>query len=322
MPNFLKYAFSIVGLILCSKIFSQVTLKTSDSIAIYLADPTVVNYKDSFYLYGTGSSKGFPVYTSGDLKSWRLSAKNGGYALVKGDAFGDRGFWAPQVFFYKNKWRMAYVANENIAIAESNSPLGPFTQTVKEPLQAPVKQIDPFVFDDDDGKVYLYHVRLTGGNKIFVAEMNEDLSAIKPETLKECITASETWENTANATWPVTEGPSIIKHNGVYYLFYTANDYRNPDYAVGYATSASPLGPWTKYSGNPILSKKLLGINGTGHGDFFKKAKQLYYVFHTHNSADKVGPRRTAIVRMNLKEHKKGQAQFQIVKNSFYYLTK
>ena len=47
---------------------------------------------------------------------------------------------------------MAYVANENIAIAESKSPLGPFTQKIKQPLAAPVKQIDPFVFIDSDGK--------------------------------------------------------------------------------------------------------------------------------------------------------------------------
>ncbi|MEJ7676977.1 MAG: family 43 glycosylhydrolase [Segetibacter sp.] len=85
---------------------------------------------------------------------------------------------------------MAYVANENIAIAESRSPLGPFTQKIKQPLKAPVKQIDPFVFIDGDGKKYLYHVRLSNGNKLFVAEMSDDFSAIKPQTLQECITAT------------------------------------------------------------------------------------------------------------------------------------
>ena len=194
---------------------------------------------------------------------------------------------------------MAYVANENIAIAESDSPLGPFRQPIIKPIAAPVKQIDPFVFIDDDGKRYLYHVRLINGNKIFVAELNDDLSSIKQETLRECIEATELWENTNKASWPVAEGPSVIKHKGRYYLFYTANDFRNPDYAVGYATSSNPLGPWQKYKGNPIITKSLVGENGPGHGDFFERKKEYFYVFHTHNSKETVGPRKTALIKAN-----------------------
>jgi xylan 1,4-beta-xylosidase len=214
--------------------------KKTDSKAatIYLADPSIYQQSGIFYLYGTvegRSGDGFRAYTSTDLKEWKLAGNNNGYVLRKGDAFGTAGFWAPQVFPYGGKFYMAYVANENIALAESGSPAGPFTQATKEPLAAPVKQIDPFVFIDDDGKKYLYHVRLAGGNKIFVAQLKDDLSGIRPETLKECITATDEWENTARAEWPVAEGPSVLKHKGMYYLLYTANDFRNPDYAVGYA---------------------------------------------------------------------------------------
>ncbi len=151
---------------------------------IYLADPTIVFYNGLYYLYGTvgaNADNGFLVYTSEDMKVWKASKDvNNGYALKKGDVYGTKGFWAPQVFSYNNKFYMAYVANENIAIAEGEGPLGPFTQKVKEPLAARVNQIDPFVFIDNDGKKYLYHVRLDGGNKIFVAEMANDFSAIKP----------------------------------------------------------------------------------------------------------------------------------------------
>ena len=270
-----------------------------DSI-LHLADPTIFPFKGMYYLYGTverNAGNGFLVYYSGDLKSWKLSEQDSGYALKKGAAYGTKGFWAPQVFPSNKKFYMAYVANENIAIAESDSPLGPFRQAVKQPLVAPVKQIDPFVFIDDDGKKYLYHVRLINGNKIFVAELNTDLSSIKQETRRECIEATATWENTNKASWSVAEGPSVLKYRGLYYLFYTANDFRNPDYAVGYATSNSPLGPWQKYEGNPIITKSLVGENGPGHGDFFKRKKEYFYVFHTHNSREKVTPRKTAIVK-------------------------
>ncbi len=93
-----------------------------------------------------------------------------GTHFAKGMRLARKGFWAPQIFVYKNKFYMAYTANEQIAIAESESPLGPFTQTKKDSLASTLKQIDPFVFFDDDGKKYLYHVRLTNGNRIFVAE--------------------------------------------------------------------------------------------------------------------------------------------------------
>ena len=296
-----------------------------DTSIIHLADPTMFHYKQTYYLYGTvegNSGNGFLVYVSNDLKKWKLSDKNDGYALKKGEAFGTIGFWAPQVFLHNNIFYMAYTANENIAIAESNSPSGPFKQTIKQPLPAPVKQIDPFVFIDDDGKKYLYHVRLTNGNKIFVAQMTEDFSSIEPETLQPCIVATGSWENTTNTSWPVTEGPSVLKHKGIYYLLYTANDFRNPDYAVGYATSTNPSGPWTKHPGNPILTKQLVGWNGTGHGDFLKNKKKLFYIFHTHYSEQKVGPRKSALVKVRFAKNGKSIDYIKVDQKSFRFLKK
>lgn len=325
----MKILYSILISCVCNlKIGAQqnnsIALALDSASIIQLADPAIFNDGKQYYLYGTvegNSGNGFLVYTSNDLHNWKLSEENNGYALHKSNAFGTAGFWAPQVFEWQNKFYMAYVANEQIGIATSKSPLGPFIIENKQPLAAPVKQIDPFVFIDDDGKKYLYHVRLTGGNKIFVAQMKDDFSAILPQTLNECIVATESWENTANAKWPVAEGPTVQKHKGVYYLFYTANDFRNPDYAVGYATSSHPLGPWKKWEGNPIMSRKMLGINGTGHGDFINGQTKLQYVFHTHQNNSKVGPRRTAIVEMGWKGRGKTQ-QVVVDRNAFRYLYK
>lgn len=318
--------FLALLLVQCKTSYRAGSAKASDdSTNAFLADPTIFREGNLYYLYGTvegASGNGFLAYTSRNLKDWRLSETANGYALKKGEAFGSTGFWAPQVFRQGTTYYMAYVANENIAIAQSDAPSGPFTQVKKEPLAAPVKQIDPFVFVDTDGRKYLYHVRLTGGNKIFVAQLEDDFSAIKPETLRECITATDTWENTAKTDWPVTEGPSVLKHKDVYYLFYTANDFRNPDYAVGYATSNSPSGPWKKYGGNPIINKSLLGWNGTGHGDFFQSGKDLCYVFHTHYGNNNVSPRRTALVKMKFVEAENGPDKLEVEKKSFRFLHK
>jgi xylan 1,4-beta-xylosidase len=323
--------FLFVYLLVCTCFLPAIEVlaqgnEAADGNDIYLADPTIFFHKGQYYLYGTVGANpnlGFTVYTSPDLKTWEgPKGVNEGYALRKGDVFGQKGFWAPQVFYYQNRFYMAYTANEQIAIATSHSPLGPFFQNSQQPLAAPVKQIDPFVFIDDDGRKYLYHVRLTQGNRLFVAEMTDDLISIKPETLKECITAEEPWENTARASWPVAEGPTVFKHKKLYYLVYSANDFRNPDYAVGYAVSSSPYGPWKKYPGNPIISKNNTGPNGTGHGDFIKDKKgHLFYVLHTHYSDTKVAPRRTAIVKARFARDKTtGTDKLVIDGKSFHFL--
>ncbi|KGO91217.1 glycoside hydrolase family 43 protein [Flavobacterium subsaxonicum] len=269
-----------------------------------LADPTIFENEGTYYLYGTKGAKdvdgeGFQVYTSTDLKNWKKPAANNGFAFKKGDGYGTTGFWAPQVFKYNNKFYMAYTANEQIAIASSDSPAGPFKNDGK-PLAADVRQIDPFIFFDN-GKIYLYHVRLENGNRIFVAEMENDLSAIKPGTLKECITATKPWEDTEKVKWTVTEGPTVFKKDNLYYLLYSANDFRNKDYAVGCATSKSPHGPWEKPD-SPFISQSLLKYPGTGHGDvFYDKKGSMYYVFHTHFSESEVAPRKTAIIPITLK---------------------
>lgn len=292
---------------------------------IHLADPTIFYHDDTYYLYGTvegNADQGFLVYSSEDMKNWEgpVGPKDG-FALHKDDVFGDKGFWAPQVFYHRQKFYMAYTANENIAIAESDSPLGPFTQKIRMPLEAPVKQIDPFVYRAEDGKIYLYHVRLQEGNRIFVAEMTEDLASIKEETLVECVNAVDNWENTANAPWPVAEGPTVIKEGDLYYLIYSTNDFRNPDYAVGYTVSEHPLGPWKKYAGNPILHQTDLNHPGTGHGDLFSdKTGRLWYVFHTHFSEGKVAPRRTALIKMDFSAPVQGVAELQIDRKTFYLL--
>jgi xylan 1,4-beta-xylosidase len=291
---------------------------------ILLADPTIFYHDGSYYLYGTSgqdSNRGFEVYVSKDLKSWKRSEKNDGYALKKGESYGDKGFWAPQVFEFDGTFYMAYTANEHIAIATSDSPLGPFTQTEIKDLEAPVKQIDPYVFIDSDGKKYLYHVRLTEGNRLFVAELKDDFSGIKAETLTYCFHAEEAWENTQNVDWTVSEGPAIIKHDDLYYFIYSANDFRNPDYAVGYAVSESPMGPWTKSPTNPIFDKTDAGINGPGHGDYFVDAKgKLQYVLHTHNSDQEVSPRKTGLIELEFVKNGSEADLLEVKKGSFKFL--
>lgn len=280
---------------------------------IAYADPTVTRVGDTYYLTGTSSQvpAGFTVLMSDRLEGpWCTgTADSVRFLLTPGESYGTAGFWAPQWIQADNgAWALAYTADEQTALAWSDRLTGPFRQDTLRPIDASAKNIDPFLFRDDDGRYYLYHVRFDHGNYIWVAQFDLQRGTLRPETLRRCLDKTEPWENTpAYPSVPIMEGPSVIKLDGVYYLFFSANHFMNIDYAVGYATSSSPLGPWEKHAGNPILSRHIVGENGSGHGDLFRgKDGRLYYVYHVHASDHEVSPRRTRIVPLHLSKRADG----------------
>ena len=254
-----------------------------------IADPYVLFYKDKYYAYGTRIN-GFEVYISDDLEHWRRGDR---LALSPQDSWGAKWYWAPEVYYIESekKFYMFYTVDEHICVATSDSPEGPFVQDEKKPVREE-KGIDASLFMDDDGKAYLYFVRFTEGNVIWSVEMNSDLKSVKEETLRECVKAEASWELQQAK---VAEGPSLLKRNGIYYLIYSANHFRSQDYAVGYATATSPLGPWKKYDGNPILCRNkdvAAGLVGTGHGaPFLCRDGSYKYIYHAHSSVNRVEPR-------------------------------
>ena len=277
-----------------------------------LADPTIFSHDGLYLLAGTDDvNNGFTLYTSSDLVHW---TGNGGKAkgkrlLYKDDSYGTGSFWAPQLFCIGDSFGLAYAANEHVAIAFSKDIAGPYRQTKQCAVYEDTKTIDPFVFVDDDSTAYLFHVRLTGENAIWVSYLNDDMQTIRSSGSRKCVSAVSSWENTTGG-YAVCEGPTVIKDDGMYYMLYSCNDYQNIEYAVGYAYAKSPLGPWTKASG-PILSRHHIGINGTGHGDLFQDAEgQWWYVFHVHASNTKVQSRRTMLIPLTLTDNPKAKFAF------------
>ncbi len=250
-------------------------------------DPFILLHGDTYYAYGTAEEDGIGVYISDDLRVWERVEGNR-LALHTDDSWGDRWFWAPEVYEVDGTFYMYYSADEHICVATSDSPLGPFRQAEKMPMIAGEKCIDNSLFIDDDGKPYLFYDRFNDGLNIWVAELEDDLMTVRPETAKPCIHVSQEWEE----VWPrVNEGPYVLKHEGVYYMTYSANSYESPFYGIGYATADRVTGPWTKYAGNPILQKPA-GLVGVGHSAMFTdKAGQLRVVFHSHRSESAIHPR-------------------------------
>ena len=285
-------------------------LKTEN---IRIRDPYVVEHDGEYYMYSsTNEGQGgdaFPkdklqmiVYKSYDLVNWSEPKAVFTYTPSLRSKLVTE-LWAPEVHLVNGVYYMFYTAEERTCVATSTSPRGPFVQREQKPLIDGYKNIDNTLFIDDDGTPYMFYVRVGRPFKICLAELNDDLQSIKNECVAVCITPTQSWEKRQGR---VNEGPSVIKHKGIYYMLYSGNGYKSQEYGVGYATAKSIKGPWRKSQENPIL--QLPGdLVGVGHGaPFYDKRGPLHYVFHAHNSFEKVHPRCMYIARASFKKSRRG----------------
>jgi len=240
-----------------------------------MADPHVIRVDGKYYLYGTTHTRGYDVFVSDDLLHWQN----------KGLVFDDprRGAWAPDVFHNSRddgKFYLYYTDNlprknrqldKQIGVAVSDSPLGPF----RDKAVLATNAIDAHLFQDDDGNYYLYYVDLFQGFKIRVQPMSDPLAKVGETQV--LIRPTEQWEKISGQ---VTEGPFMLKHKGIYYLMYSGTGADSPNYGIGYATAKSPLGPFEKFKGNPIVQRGAK-VLGPGHHSVIEGPdKKLWLVYH------------------------------------------
>ncbi len=229
-----------------------------------IGDPAVIYHEGKYYLYPTGDNYSYDVYISNDLVHWSRGPK-----VFRSN---EPGVWAPDVYFSARDrmFYMYYTVKGRIGVAAADRPDGMF-----EDRGSLIRNgIDAHLFRDDDGSYYLYFARYPQF-AVFVQPMESPLR--KKGAPVELLSPTETWEK---KDVPVTEAPWIIKHKGVYYLLYSGGSADSEDYAIGYATSRHPLGPFTKYRGNPII-RKGGGIFGPGHPSVIRdQAGTLWLVYH------------------------------------------
>ena len=269
---------------------------------VFFADPTITVIDGVYYLAGTqgGNPPGFTILRSEDLQTWTPAASDSILNITPGhNVFGTKGFWAPQFVPTDSCVYMFYTANEQIAIAKADSINGSYSWD-GTPIDDSEKNIDPFLFTDIDGRHYLYHVRFDHGNFLWVGEFDFNTGHFVEGSLSPVFRNDQQWEHTlAYESAPIMEGPTVIRIDDKYYLFYSANHYMSPDYAVGYATATSPRGPWTKNPENPIIHRNIVGERGSGHGDVFTDSDGCFrYVYHVHNCDTVPNPRRTRIISL------------------------
>lgn len=211
-----------------------------------VADAGVIQFNGEYYIGGVGTDGAF--YRSRDLLHWEgpmhvFSMHN---AWARGPAAADRYIHSDDIRYLDGKFHLYWSVNYwgrdqnviHIGHAVSDRVLGPY----REPDTATwlSDRIDPMLFTDDDGRHYLYTVRFTDGNTIWVQPMADPgHPAGSPRYVFSSLPG--TWETRDNR---VAEGPWVIKYRGLYYMMYNANHTSTGwgNYALGVAVARSPMG--------------------------------------------------------------------------------
>ncbi|MGZ8842667.1 MAG: glycoside hydrolase family 43 protein [Pyrinomonadaceae bacterium] len=229
-------------------------------------DPSVCRVGNDYYLVTSTFEyfPGVPVYHSKDLIHWRLIS----YSLSRASQLPlvrltrNGGIWAPTIRYHNGTF---YMVTTNKSEGHGNffvhtkDPAGEWS----EPVLLDQGGIDPSLFFDDDGKVYL----TTAGSSGCAARICQ--SEIDIETGKRLSEIKPLWSGTGGSS---PEGPHLYKLNGFYYLMIAEG---GTEYGHGatIARSRSPWGPFEAYARNPILTHrnfKASPIQGTGHADLIQ----------------------------------------------------
>jgi beta-xylosidase len=260
-------------------------------IAQDFPDPDVVETGGTYYLYATNpnydpTEVNVQRARSGDLEHWEVLAD----ALPRLPDWAEAGnTWAPEVaarpdgdgyvLYFTARHRAS--GRPCIGAALSVSPEGPFTPVGPGPLICPLHQcgaIDASTFLDSDGRFYVLWKNDGNGCKfdtwIWIQEASGDGLHLQGEE-HALIKQDQPWED------KLVEAPTLWKQAGRYYLFYSANAYHEPAYAIGYAIADQPTGPYRKAPGPFLGTQDDVPIIGPGGQDIVATGRDTWLVYHS-----------------------------------------
>ncbi|MFB9057817.1 family 43 glycosylhydrolase [Mariniflexile ostreae] len=237
------------------------------------ADPTVVLYKDEYYLF---ASKSGGYWNSSDLIEW---------SFIKSSQlpFED---YAPTAVVIKDT--LYFVASNNnapITIYKTTKPKSGYWEVAN--ANFPIAMTDPMLFYDEE-RLFLYY-GCSNVNPLYGVELDVNtLNPIgEPIALMNSKRQDYGWERWGDYNdqdlRPWIEGAWVNKYKGKYYLQYSGPGTRFKSYNDGVYISESPLGPFKIAKHNPMAIKPEGFINGAGHGNTFQDKYGNYW--HTGTMA-------------------------------------
>lgn len=219
--------------------------------------------------------------SSSDLVHW---TRHEDVLDIRNVSWAAYAIWAPTAIELKGKYYLFFAANDiqknstipgGIGVAASDKPSGPFVDLLGKPLIGEfhngAQPIDPFVYQDDDGSIYIYY---GGQGHCNVARLAPDLKSVIP--LKD----GELYKEITPQHY--VEGPFVIKRKGVYYFMWSEGNWGDSSYGVSYARSTSPTGPFERIG--KILQTDPAIANGPGHHSVLQipGKDEWYIVYHRH----------------------------------------
>jgi len=251
-------------------------------------DVTVIREQGKYYMYCTGGG----AWISDDMLNWTFQRVNNVPV-------------APHVVKYNGNF---YMCGNDVPVFKADNPLGPYTSIGEWKNTPDVKggwngAFDVDIFIDDDNKPYLYYPG-RGISGIYVVPLDpNDLSrfagsvkhlfGFNSDHVWECYGEMNEYTDVA---W--IEGPWLQKHNGIYYLQYSASGTQWKTYAEGYYTANSPMGPFTYASNNPLLRKTVGLVTGPAHGSIVEGPDGNLWQFYTIVLSNPPGGRRIGMDRI------------------------
>ncbi len=276
-------------------------------------DPFVLKVRGRYYAYATETEEKptqgtlvFPILTSTDLVSWHEIGK----AMPSlGDPYYL--YWAPEVTMYNGQFFLYYAVHNaeefaaSIRVAVADSPEGPFLDSGHELTRSQTPwAIDPHVFRDQDGQLYLYMtIEYLDPSTGFVGSGNAVDRLLSPFTLEGNLTRvtppAQAWQlyeaqrqSKGGIDWYTVEGPTILQHRRKYYEMFSGGCYYRDNYAISYAISDVPMGPkklldtswqdWQGRAGNGFLVRGNQHVLSPGHNSLVLSPNNVehYIAYH------------------------------------------
>jgi len=237
-------------------------------------DPSICRAGEGFYLVTSSFEylPGIPIFYSEDLVCWRKI----GHCLTRpsqADLAGcpcSQGIYAPTIRYHNGRF---YVAVHNKTLGASylvtaQDPAGAWS----DPIFLPKGGIDPSLFFDEDGRVYLTAngVDAKGRRGILGSRIDPDTGALLegPHFL---------WAGTGGRC---PEGSHLYRVGKWVYLL-IAEGGTQYQHRITLARARHPFGPFDACPHNPLLTHandQTLEIQGLGHGDWVQDASGRWFI--------------------------------------------
>lgn len=240
----------------------------------FYPDPSIVRVGEDYYMVNSSFIyfPCIPISHSKDLVNWHIigfAITNAEWANID-DLEGGRGYWAPDISYYKGRFYITatYRLNDNGTvyrkqiIVSAEKAEGPYSK----PIFINEDGIDPSIFNDDDGRRYML---LNRGARIL--ELNSEAT----------MQISEAKLLFYGDNKRASEGPHLLKKDGYYYLF-QAEGGTGLGHRVTVSRSKSLMGNYEPCPYNPILIQKdpKGKIQRCGHGKPVQTQNGQWYMVY------------------------------------------